>query len=167
MRYRDISFPNDSIFLITGGAGFIGSNLTEAVLSMGHRVRVLDNLSTGYAKNIAGFRDNPKFEFVEGDIRDAALCDRVCEGADYVLHQAAAVSVPESIEQPVDYTLTNIVGTVNMMEAATKNGVKKFTYASSAAVYGDDETMPKREEIVGNRLSTYAVTKFVAEEYAY
>ena len=166
MRYRDISFPNDSIFLVTGGAGFTGSNLCEAMLSMGHSVRVLDNLSTGYAKNIAGFRDNPNFEFVEGDIRDAALCHHVCEGVDYVLHQAAA-GVPESIEQPVDYTLTNIVGTVNMMEAAAKNGVKKFTYASSAAVYGDDETMPKQEEIVGNRLSTYAVTKFVAEEYAY
>ena len=113
-----------------------------------------------------GSRGNPKFEFMEGDIRDAALCHRVCEGADYVLHRAA-VSVPESIEQPVEYTLTNIVGTVNMMEAAAKNGVKKFTYASSAAVYGDDETMPKHEEIVGRRLSTYAVTKFVAEEYAH
>ena len=167
MNYRTITFSENSLFLVTGGAGFIGSNLCEAILSMGHRVRVLDNLSTGYAKNIAGFRDHPKFEFVEGDIRDAALCNRVCEGVDYVLHQAAAVSVPESIEQPVDYTLTNIVGTVNMMEAAAKNGVKKFTYASSAAVYGDDETMPKQEEIVGNRLSTYAVTKFVAEEYAY
>ena len=127
---------------------------------------MLDNLSTGYAKNIAGFRENPDFEFIEGDIRDAALCMRVCEGMDYVLRQAA-VSVLGSIEQPVEYTLTNIVGTVNMMEAAAKNGVKKFTYASSAAVYGDDETMPKREEIVGNRLSTYAVTKFAAEEYAY
>ena len=133
---------------------------------MGHRVRVLDNLSTEYAKDIAGLRENPKFEFVEGDIRDAALCNRVCEGAAYVPHQAA-VGVPESIEQPVKYTLTNIVGTVSMMEAAAKHGVKKMTYASSAAVYGDDETMPKREEIVGRRLSTYAVTKFVDEEYAY
>ena len=160
-------FPESSVFLITGGAGFIGSNLCEAILSMGHRVRVLDNLSTGYAENIAGFRSNPKFEFIEGDIRDADICNHVCDSVDYVLHHAAAVSVPESIEKPVDYTLTNIMGTVNMMEAAAKNSVKKFVYASSSAVYGDDETMPKREEIVGNRLSTYAVTKFAAEEYAH
>ena len=90
-------FSREQLFLVPGGAGFIGSNLTEALLSMGHRVRVLDNLLTGYEKNIAGFCDNPKFEFIKGDIRDATTCDRVCEGADYVLHQAA-VSVPESIE---------------------------------------------------------------------
>ena len=166
MNYRSISFLENSLFLVTGGAGFIGSNLCEAILSMGHRVRVLDNLATGYEKNIAVFRDNPKFEFVEGDIRDFAICDRVCRGVDYVLHHAAAVSVPESIEKPVEYTMTNIMGTVNMMEAAAKNGVKKFVYASSSAVYGDDKTMPKREEMLGNRLSTYAVTKFAAEEYA-
>ncbi|MEQ2868530.1 MAG: SDR family oxidoreductase [Selenomonas noxia] len=167
MNYRSISFLENSLFLVTGGAGFIGSNLCEAILSMGHRVRVLDNLATGYEKNIAVFRDNPKFEFAEGDIRDFAVCDRVCRGVDYVLHHAAAVSVPESIEKPVEYTTTNIMGTVNMMEAAAKNGVKKFVYASSSAVYGDDETMPKREEMLGNRLSTYAVTKYAAEEYAY
>ncbi len=119
MNYRTISFPSNTLFLVMGGAGFIVSNLAEALLNMGHRVRVQDNLSTGYVKNIAGFRGNPKFEFVEGDIRDAALCNRVCQGADYVLHQAA-VGVPESIEQPVEYTLTNIVGTVSMMEAAAK-----------------------------------------------
>lgn len=167
INYRTIAFSKNSLFLVTGGAGFIGSNLCEAILSMGHRVRVLDNLSSGYVKNIEGFRDNPNFEFVEGDIRDFRACDRVCRDVDYVLHHAADVSVPESIEKPLEYTMTNIMGTVNMMEAAAKNGVKKFTYASSAAVYGDDETMLKREEIIGNRLSTYAVTKFVAEEYAY
>ena len=104
---------------------------------MGHRVRVLDNLLTGYVKNIAGFRDNPKFEFIKGDIRDAATCDRACEGVDYVPHQVAEVSVPESIEQPVSYTMTNIIGTVNVMEAA-KHCMKKMIYASSAAIYGDD-----------------------------
>ena len=166
MNYRAIVFPKNSRFLITGGAGFIGSNLCETLLSMGHRVRVLDDLSTGYAKNIAAFRNDPKFEFVEGDIRDPATCDCVCQGVGYVLHHAAAVSVPESIEKPVDYTMTNVMGTVNMMEAAAQNHVKKFVYASSSAVYGDDETMPKREEIVGRRLSTYAVTKYAAEEYA-
>ena len=160
-------FSPNSVFLVTGGAGLIGSNLTEALLSMGHRVRVLDNLLTTYEKNVAGFRDNPKFEFIKGDIRDAATCDHVCEGVDYVPHQAAEVSVPESIEQSVSYTMMNIIGTVNVMEAAVKHGVKKMTYASSAPIYGDDETMSKREEIVGRRLSTYAVTKFVDEEYVY
>ena len=130
---------------------------------MGHRVRVLDNLLTRYEKNIAGFRDNQKFEFIKGDIRDAATCDHACEGVDYVPHQVAEVSVPESIEQPVSYTMTNIIGTVNVMEAA-KHCMKKMIYASSAAIYGDDV---EGGEIVGRRLSTYAVTKFVDEEYAY
>ncbi|WP_314538109.1 NAD-dependent epimerase/dehydratase family protein, partial [uncultured Selenomonas sp.] len=104
MNCRASTFSPNSLFFVTGGAGFIGSNLTEALLSIGHRVRVLDNLLTGYEKNIAGFRGNSKFEFIKGDIRDAATCDRACEGASYVLRQAAEVSVPECIEQPVSYT---------------------------------------------------------------
>jgi len=166
MGYKQLQFPEGSVFVVTGGAGFIGSNLCEAILNMGYRVRCLDNLSNGKKDNIVEFLANRDFEFIIGDIRDFDTCQKVCEGADYVLHQAAWGSVPRSIEMPLFYANNNIIGTVNMLEAATKCGVKKFVYASSSSVYGDEAHMPKSEGQEGNLLSPYAVTKRVAEEYA-
>jgi len=166
LDYRDISFPAGSTFLVTGGAGFIGSNLCEALLSMGYRVRCLDDLSTGKQENIDAFLEHPNYTFMKGDVKEAAVCEAACDGVDYVLHQAAWGSVPRSIRMPAFYAANNIMGTVNMLEAARKAGVKKFVYASSSSVYGDEPNLPKHEGREGNRLSPYAVTKFVAEEYA-
>lgn len=165
MGYRNLEFNKDTLFLVTGGAGFIGSNLCEAILSMGLRVRCLDNLSTGKIENINAFLDNSRFEFIRGDIRDYEACKEVCEGVDYVLHQAAWGSVPRSIEYPLLYEEINIRGTLNMMEAARQNGVKKLVYASSSSVYGDEPNLPKREGIEGKLLSPYALTKRTDEEY--
>lgn len=165
MGYENIGFPEGSKFLITGVAGFIGSNLAEAILKLGYEVRGLDNLSTGKRENVDEFSNNGNYEFVEGDIRDLNTCVEACEGIDFVLHQAAWGSVPRSIEMPLLYEDINIKGTLNMMEAATQNGVKKFVYASSSSVYGDEPTLPKREGKVGNVLSPYALTKKVDEEY--
>ena len=165
MSYKNISFDNNAVFLITGGAGFIGSNLAETLLKLGYKVRVLDNLSTGKVENMDTFRDNPLFSFTEGDIRDLDLCKSLCEGADYVLHEAAWGSVPRSIEMPLFYEENNIRGTLNMMEAARRSGVKKFVYASSSSVYGDHPVLPKKEGQEGNLLSPYALTKRAAEEY--
>ena len=165
MSYKDLVFPKDSVFLVTGGAGFIGSNLCEVILEMGYKVVCLDNLSTGFQSNVDLFINNPNFKFIQGDIRDFDTCKSACIGVDYVLHQAAWGSVPRSIEMPLMYEEINIKGTLNMLEAARQNKVKKFVYASSSSVYGDEPDLPKVEGKEGNLLSPYAVTKRVNEEY--
>lgn len=167
MSYKeDLHFPANSLFLVTGGAGFIGSNLCEAILNLGYRVRCVDDLSTGHLKNIEFFMENERFEFIKGDIKDLDICMRACSGVDYVLNEAAWGSVPRSIEMPLFYCLNNIQGTLNMLEAARQNGVKKFVYASSSSVYGDEPNLPKKEGREGNLLSPYAVTKRCDEEWA-
>lgn len=165
MGYQNIKFPEESVFLVTGGAGFIGSNLCEAIINLGYKVKCLDDLSTGKKKNVEEFIDNPNYEFILGDIKNIDVCMRACEGVDYVLNQAAWGSVPRSIEMPLFYCQNNIMGTLNMMEAARKNGVKKFVYASSSSVYGDEPNLPKREGKEGNLLSPYALTKRCDEEW--
>lgn len=165
MGYANVSFPKGSLFLVTGGAGFIGSNLCEAILNLGYRVRCLDDLSTGHYENIEPFLADPNFSFIKGDVKDLETCLKACGGADYVLHQAAWGSVPRSIEMPLFYCVNNIMGTLNMMEAARRNGVKKFVYASSSSVYGDEPNLPKKEGREGELLSPYAVSKRCDEEW--
>lgn len=164
--YSNLNFPKDSLFLVTGGAGFIGSNLCEAILNLGYRVRCLDDLSTGKQAHVDMFLDNPNYEFIKGDIKNFDICLSACTNVDYVLNQAAWGSVPRSIEMPLFYCANNIQGTLNMMEAARQKGVKKFVYASSSSVYGDEEHLPKKEGIEGNLLSPYALTKRCDEEWA-
>ena len=166
MGYSNVKFPENSLFLVTGGAGFIGSNLCEAILNMGYRVRCLDDLSTGKKANVDLFLDNPDYKFIKGDIKDLDTCMKACGGVDYVLNQAAWGSVPRSIEMPLFYCANNIQGTLNMLEAARQNGVKKFVYASSSSVYGDEPNLPKKEGREGNLLSPYAVSKRADEEWA-
>lgn len=163
--YKNLEFDRDSIFLVTGGAGFIGSNLCEALLDMGYQVRCMDNFSTGKRENIEGFLHNKNFTLIEDDIRNYGGCLVACKGVDYVLNQAAWGSVPRSIEMPLLYEEINIRGTLNMMEAARQQGVKKFVYASSSSVYGDHPVLPKKEGQEGELLSPYALTKRVDEEY--
>lgn len=166
MGFKDIKFNENTLFLVTGGAGFIGSNLCEAILNLGYKVRCLDNLSTGKKENVDLFIENSNYEFIKGDITDLDVCMNACKDVDYVLHQAAWGSVPRSIEMPLFYEKVNIQGTLNMLEAARQNNVKKFVYASSSSVYGDHPVLPKVEGHEGNLLSPYALTKRVDEEYA-
>lgn len=166
MGYKDIYFEDNTKFLITGGAGFIGSNLVEVLLNKGYFVRVLDNFTTGKRENIEEFINHDRFELIEGDIVDIDTCQQACKGVDYVLHQAAWGSVPRSIEMPLVYEEINIKGHLNMLVAARDQKVKKFVYASSSSVYGDEPTLPKKEGREGNLLSPYAITKKTNELFA-
>lgn len=155
-----------SKLLITGGAGFIGSNLIEYFLNKKHSIVCLDNFSTGYRHNIEPFLNNPDFTLIEGDIRDLETCKKAVEGADYVLHQAALGSVPRSINDPITTNEVNVSGFLNMLVAARDAGVKRFVYAASSSTYGDSEALPKVEDKIGKPLSPYAITKYVNELYA-
>lgn len=158
---------NKSI-LITGGAGFIGSNIVEYLLKYGaKKVRVLDNLLTGFRENLFEFQDNSSFEFMEGDICSIDDCMKACEGMDIVSHQAAMGSVPRSVKEPHLTTLHNVTGFVNMVHAANTKGIKRFVYASSSSVYGDEPNLPKKEERIGTPLSPYAITKYTNELFAH
>lgn len=165
MSYKNLKFPENSVFLVTGAAGFIGSNICEVLVKAGYTVRGLDNLSTGHIENLEELMNEPNFTFLEKDIRDLDSCLEATKGVDYVMNQAAWGSVPRSIEMPLLYEEINIRGTLNMMEACRVNGVKKFVYASSSSVYGDHPVLPKKEGHEGNVLSPYALTKKVDEEY--
>jgi UDP-N-acetylglucosamine 4-epimerase len=153
-------------FLVTGGAGFIGSNITEYLLQHGAKVRVFDNLATGNIENLSEFKTNPNFEFFEGDLRIVDDCNNACKEIDAVCHQAAIGSVPRSIKDPITSNDVNVGGFVNMLTAAKDAGIQRFVYASSSSVYGDEPNLPKKEERIGNPLSPYAVTKFTNEVYA-
>ncbi|MFV0232924.1 SDR family oxidoreductase [Empedobacter falsenii] len=152
--------------LITGGAGFIGSNLTEYFLAKDYQVTCLDNFATGHRHNVEPFLANPHYTLIEGDIRDLSTCHQAVEKVDYVLHQAALGSVPRSINDPITSNDVNVSGFLNMLVAARDAGVKRFVYAASSSTYGDSENLPKVEDIIGKPLSPYAITKYVNELYA-
>ncbi len=154
--------------LVTGGAGFIGSNLVKTLLNDDRigKVRVLDNLSTGFKKHIEEFLSNENFEFIEGDIRDYKTCLSASKNIDLISHQAALGSVPRSIKDPLTSNNVNITGTLNIFQAAVENKIKRVIFAASSSTYGDSEGLPKVEEVIGKPLSPYAVTKYVNELYA-
>ena len=156
----------NSRILVTGGAGFIGSNLVEQLLRQKNQVTVLDNFSTGKRENIVSFLRDGNFRLIVGDIRDIETCRKAVEGQEYVLHEAALGSVPRSIQDPMTTTAVNILGFVNMLYAAQEAGVKRFVYAASSSTYGDSAALPKVEEQIGRPLSPYAITKYVNELYA-
>jgi UDP-N-acetylglucosamine/UDP-N-acetylgalactosamine 4-epimerase len=161
-----------AIWLVTGAAGFIGSNIVETLLRRGEKVRALDNFATGHAANLQGVRQSVgeelwnNFKFVEGDVRNNKACMEAVEGVDHVLHQAGLGSVPRSLSNPIATNETNITGFLNMLESARLANVKSFVYAASSSTYGDEPNLPKIEERIGNPLSPYAVTKYVNELYA-
>jgi UDP-N-acetylglucosamine 4-epimerase len=161
----NIQLTNKRI-LITGGAGFIGSNLSEVLLEKGNTVICLDNLATGRKENIAHLLSNPNYTFIEGDIRNLTDCHQSVKNVDYVLHQAALGSVPRSIKDPITSNDVNVSGFLNMLVASRDAGVKRFIYAASSSTYGDSESLPKLEETIGRPLSPYAITKYVNELYA-
>jgi nucleoside-diphosphate-sugar epimerase len=152
------------LYLITGGAGFIGSHIVDALLAQGAQVRVLDNLATGKRENLA--HSFSRFDWIEGDIRDLDTCRSACAGVDFVLHQAALGSVPRSVKDPLTTHAVNATGSLNMLVAARDAGVKRFVYAASSSTYGDHPGLPKIEDLIGNPLSPYAVTKYANELYA-
>lgn len=152
--------------LVTGGAGFIGSNLCEVLLDLNVKVTCLDNFATGHKHNIAPFQSHPNFQLIEGDIRDLKTCNDACSEQDFVLHQAALGSVPRSINDPITSNDVNIGGFLNMLVAARDANVKRFVYAASSSTYGDSEALPKVEDKIGKPLSPYAITKYVNELYA-
>lgn len=152
--------------LITGGAGFIGSNLCDYFLSKGYQVTCLDNFATGHRHNLADFMNNPHFRLIEGDIRNLSDCEKAVQGVDYVLHQAALGSVPRSIQDPITTNEVNVSGFLNMLVASRDAKVKRFVYAASSSTYGDSVGLPKVEDVIGKPLSPYAITKYVNELYA-
>jgi len=166
MAIASLNLNSKYKILVTGGAGFIGSNICKALLENGNQVRVLDNLATGQMKNIAPILQHANFNFIEGDIRDLSSCHMACEGIDYVLHQAALGSVPRSINDPITSNAVNVSGFLNMLVACRDAKVKRFVYAASSSTYGDSKALPKIEDKIGKPLSPYAVTKYVNELYA-
>ena len=166
MNISEIGFKPHYTILITGGAGFIGSNLTESLLNNGNKVICLDNFSTGRKENIKTFLSHPNYRLIEGDIRNLEVCRKACSGVDYILHQAALGSVPRSINDPITSNEVNVGGFLNMLVAARDEKVKRFIYAASSSTYGDSKNLPKVEDIIGQPLSPYAITKYVNELYA-
>ncbi|MDH8700972.1 UDP-N-acetylglucosamine 4-epimerase [Dysgonomonadaceae bacterium PH5-43] len=156
----------NKVVLVTGGAGFIGSNLCEFLLESGNKVVCLDNFSTGKSENITTILGNPNFKLIIGDIRNIDDCHKACMGVDYVLHEAALGSVPRSIKDPITSNEVNVSGFLNMLVAARDAKVKRFVYAASSSTYGDSESLPKVEDVIGKPLSPYAITKYVNELYA-
>ena len=161
----NINFTKEKV-LVTGGAGFIGSNLIEELLSRDNSVVCLDNFATGKRENLTAYINNPKFTLIEGDIRSLDDCLKATKNVDYVLHQAALGSVPRSIKDPITSNDVNVSGFLNMLVASRDNGVKRFVYAASSSTYGDSEALPKVEDKIGKPLSPYAITKYVNELYA-